>query len=295
MEVWEARQEIVTYSHKVQKYGYVSATDGNLSIRLDERHVLITPSGLEKGEMTVEDPIIVDMEGNKVEGKGKPSSEGKLHLEVYHARPDIDAVIHAHPPVSIAFTVAGLPVDTCLLPEVVVTMGAVPTSSYATPTTEEVPQSIRHLILESDAVMLARHGSLTIGKNLKSAFKILEKIEHSAQIAMYARMLGGPVPFSREELDKLYALRRPWGVEKELPDCTDAGSCSVQQKSPLSAAAAPTGTCALYGNMAASVHNASPAGNGGLNGGGNKMKDLDFETPAEDIARKVREELSKQR
>jgi L-fuculose-phosphate aldolase len=244
--IWEARQEIVKYSHKVQQYGYVSATDGNLSVRLDENRILITPSGLEKGEMTLEAPIIVDMEGNKLEGDGKPSSEGKMHIEVYKLRPDVNAVIHAHPPKCIAFTIAGQPVDTCLLPEVVVTLGAVPTSRYATPTTDEVPDSIREYIMKSDAVMLSRHGSLTVGADLKSAFKILEKMEHSATIAIYARLLGGPVPFSNSELQKLYDLRKPWGVEKSPLDCTDAGSCSVQPKERISEAAIPSNTCATY-------------------------------------------------
>ncbi|MEW5818143.1 MAG: class II aldolase/adducin family protein [Spirochaetota bacterium] len=227
--IWEARKEIVKYSHKVQEYGFVSATDGNLSIKLDERRVLITPSGIPKGEMTLDAPIIVDMEGNKLEGAGKPSSEGKMHLEVYRLRNDVKAVIHAHPPKCIAFTIAGFPLDTCLLPEVVVTIGAIPTSKYATPTTEEVPASIREYIQKNDAVMLARHGSLTIGKDLNTAFKILEKMEHTATIAMYARMLGGPIPFTDEELKKLYALRKAWGVEKELMPCQYGGTCQFLQ------------------------------------------------------------------
>lgn len=224
----EAREQIVTFSHKVQNYGFVSATDGNLSIRLDDRRILITPSGLPKGDMTLDAPIIVDMEGNKLEGAGKPSSEGKMHCEVYRLRSDVNAVIHAHPVKCIAFTVAGVPLDTCLLPEVVVTLGSVPTSRYATPTTDEVPASIKDLITKSDAVMLARHGSLTVGKDLNTAFKILEKMEHTAGIALYARILGGPQPFSSEELQKLYELRGPWGVTKELPSCTGEQGCALQ-------------------------------------------------------------------
>jgi len=214
-----AREEIVKYSHRVQQHGFVSATDGNLSIRLDEERILITPSGLPKGDMTLEDPLLIDMEGNKIEGEGKPSSETRMHLEVYRLRSDVHAVIHAHPPKCIAFTVAGVPLDTCLLPEVVVTIGAVPTSRYATPTTEEVPQSIRDYIKKSNAVMLARHGSLTVGPDLGTAFKILEKMEHSASIAIYAKILGGIQPFTEEELKKLYALRSEWGVKSPALAC----------------------------------------------------------------------------
>jgi L-fuculose-phosphate aldolase len=294
--IWDAREQIVKYSRKVQQYGFVSATDGNLSIRLDDNHILITPSGLEKGEMTVDAPIVVDMEGNKVEGDGKPSSEGKLHLEVYRLRQDINAVIHAHPPKCIAFTIAGLPVDTCILPEVVVTMGAVPTSPYATPTTDEVPESIREFILKSDAVMLSRHGSVTVGRCLASAFKLLEKMEHSATIAMYARMLGGPVPFSKEELDRLYNLRSSWGVEKAPLDCTDAGSCSIQEKQRLSAAAKPANTCATYNydipeyTPPAYQQPANGTNYDGTTADGTSKKtiDADFDQLVDEITRRVR-------
>jgi L-fuculose-phosphate aldolase len=177
--------------------------------------------------MTLEAPVILDMEGNKLEGEGKPSSEGRMHVEVYRLRNDVNAVIHAHPPKCIAFTVAGVPLDTCLLPEVVVTIGSVPTSPYATPTTAEVPRSIHDLIIKSDAVMLSRHGSLTIGKDLPTAFKILEKMEHTATIALYARQLGGPKPFSPEELSKLYDLREKWNVTGPIRKCNTGDTCSL--------------------------------------------------------------------
>jgi len=278
--ILEARQEILKFSHKVQQYGFVTATDGNLSIRLDENRILITPSGLEKGEMTLEAPIVVDMEGNKIEGKGKPSSEGMMHLEVYKLRPDINAVIHAHPPKCIAFTIAGQPVDTCLLPEVVVTLGAIPTSSYATPTTNEVPESIQEYILRSDAVMLSRHGSLTVGKDLKSAFKILEKMEHSATISLYAKLLGGAVPFSKDELEKLYNLRSAWGVKTAPLNCTDAGSCSIQPTERLSEAAIPTNTCKIY--------NYNEPADGGRN---EVFEDVDIKKLVDIIVEKVKKQL----
>jgi L-fuculose-phosphate aldolase len=263
----EARKDIVKYSHKVQQYGFVSATDGNLSVRLDENRVLITPSGVPKGDIELDCPIIVDMDGNKISGAGKPSSEGKLHLEVFRLRSDVNAVIHAHPPKCIAFTIAGIPLDTCLLPEVVVTLGAIPTSPYATPTTEEVPESIRGLITKSDAVMLSRHGSLTVGKDLNGAFKILEKLEHSASIALYAKMLGGPVPFSKEELQKLYDLRKPWGVEKEPLSCETAGSCSLQK-------------------------NSTGSGISSYSSGSDTMVNVDLESLVDTIVEKVKQRLS---
>ena len=281
--IWKAREEIAYWSKKVQEYGFVSVTDGNLSIRLDEERVLITPSGVPKGEVELESPIIIDMEGNKIEGEGRPSSEGKLHLEVYKVRPDVTAVIHAHPPKCIAFTVAGVPIDTCLLPEVVITMGAIPTSPYATPTTDEVPVSIRPHIVKSNAVMMARHGSLTVGKTLRDAFRLLEKMEHCATIALYAKMLGGPVPFSEGELEKLYALRDRGGNGIEPPLCTDGGSCSAQPREKLSEYAEPMGTCSLY-------RNPEEAGYSGMNGGNNTFQ-VDTEQMVDIITRQVKEKL----
>lgn len=293
--IWKKREEMVYWSRKVQEYGYVSATDGNLSMRIDEKRVMITPSGVPKGEMTLDAPIIVDMDGNKVDGDGKPSSEGKLHLEVYRLRPDVNAVIHAHPPKCIAFTVAGIPIDTCLLPEVVVTLGAIPTSKYATPTTDEVPESIRPHIVKSDAVMLARHGSLTVGKCLQGAFKILEKMEHCATIAMYARILGGPVPFTQEELGKLYDLRPSWGVQTEPLSCTDAGSCSIQPKERLSGAAKESGTCSIYGGILDGGSNGNGGGTytggAGSNGGG-RTADIDIERLVDVIVDRVKAKLA---
>ncbi|TFG61113.1 MAG: class II aldolase/adducin family protein [Spirochaetales bacterium] len=272
--VWEARKEIMKWSHKVEQYGFVSATDGNLSVRLADDLVMITPSGLAKGEMTLEAPIIIDMEGKKVEGAGKPSSEQKLHLEVYRARADIRAVIHAHPPKCIAFTIAGIPIETCILPEVVVTIGSVPTSAYATPTTDEVPLSIRDYLKENDAVMLARHGSLTMGACLADAFKILEKMEHSATIAIYAQMLGGIKPFTPEELQKLYNLRPSWGIQKNPSPCEHCGTCTSQTCANRSAAAGAAGMMTY-----SAAANQLPA-------------DLDMASLVDIIVERVREKLA---
>jgi L-fuculose-phosphate aldolase len=147
-------------------------------------------------------------------------------------RPDVNAVIHAHPPICIAYTVAGIPIDTFLLPEVVVTLGSLPTSPYATPTTREVPDSIRDYIQHSDAVMLARHGAVTVGGTLGDAFKILEKMEASARIGLYARLLGGAVPFSPEETAKLLGLRPGWGVERRTASPTDFTSVRLSTSAP---------------------------------------------------------------
>jgi L-fuculose-phosphate aldolase len=220
----QARKDIVYYSHKTHAAGLVTATDGNLSVRLDDQHVLITPSGLRKEDMHIDAPIVIDMEGNLVAGDRKPSTEYKVHLEAYQQRPDVKAVIHAHPPKAIAFTIAGAPLDTCMLPEVVVTMGDVPIAPYAAPSTDALPESMRDLIAKSDALMLARHGSVTVGPCLSEAFKRLEKLEHNAEIMIYARMLGGAQPFSENQLQELQGLRGFYGINTQQIACAAPGA-----------------------------------------------------------------------
>ncbi|MDA3948528.1 MAG: class II aldolase/adducin family protein [Spirochaeta sp.] len=220
----QARKDIVYYSHKTHAAGLVSATDGNLSVRLDEDHVLITPSSLRKEDMFIEAPIVINMQGELVVGERKPSTEHKVHLEAYRQRPDIGAVIHAHPPKAIAFTIAEVSLDTCMLPEVVVTLGNVPVAPYAAPSTEALPESMRELIRQADVLMLARHGSVTVGPDLSDAFKKLEKLEHNAAIMIYARILGGPKPFSNQQLEELQGLRGFYGIKTQQIACAAPGA-----------------------------------------------------------------------
>ena len=226
----EARKDIVLYSHKLQAHGLVGGTDGNLSVRLWEDRVLITPSGLRKEDMTLDAPIVIDMEGNSIGTDRRPSTEHKIHLESYRQRSDLRSVIHAHPPKAIAFTLAEQPLDTCLLPEFLLNLGKVPIANYATPSTDDLPRSMSHLILESDTIMLARHGSLTAGKNLSDAFKRLESLEHSAEILIYTRILGGAKPFSADEINKLHGLREFYGINSKTVACTTPPSEQEQTK-----------------------------------------------------------------
>lgn len=221
----EARKQIVYYSKKVHAEGLVSATDGNLSVRLDEHHVLITPSSLRKEDMYIEAPIVIDMNGEPVNDTRRPSTEHKVHLEAYKQRPDVMAVIHAHPPKAIAFTIAEAPLDTCVLPEVVVTLGNVPIAPYAAPSTDALPASMRELIRHTDVLMLARHGSVTVGPDLGDAFKKLEKLEHNAEILIWARILGGAKPFSGAQITELQGLRDFYGIKTVQVACANSNSC----------------------------------------------------------------------
>lgn len=261
----EARRQIVHYSHKVHAGGYVSATDGNLSVRLDADHVLITPSSLRKEDMTVDAPLVINMDGEPVADTRRPSTEHKVHLEAYRQRPDVQAVIHAHPPKAIAFTIANAPLDTCVLPEVVVTLGEVPIAPYAAPSTEALPESMRDLIRGSDALMLARHGSVTVGTDLSDAFKKLEKLEHNAEILIWARILGGATPFSGDQLSELQGLREFYGIRTRQVACaagagpaaagaTGADGASNSASRPAAGAASvPTGTASAAASTAHTV------------------------------------------
>jgi L-fuculose-phosphate aldolase len=202
------RQELMWICRRLEEKGLIAATDGNVSCRIGEDQLLITPSGKSKGELQPEDFLVVDLRGETVSGAGKPSSEIRMHLLVYQERPEIRAVVHAHPPLLTAFTLAGIPFMAEALPEVWMTIGPVPTAPYATPTTQEVPDSIIPFVKSHQAILLERHGTLTLGKTAKEAYMRLEKLEHAAHTLLYARLLSSqsPTPLSTSALSKLEQL-----------------------------------------------------------------------------------------
>jgi L-fuculose-phosphate aldolase len=192
--------------------GYVAASDGNLSARLATDRLLVTSSGCSKGFLSADELLVLDMEGIPTATHRRrglhPSSEIQMHLEVYRQRPDVQAVIHAHPPLAIACSIAGMSLARCVLPEVIVSLGGIPTTEYATPSTEEVPESIRAAIQDYDAMVLAHHGSLTVGRTMWEAYMRLEKVEHTAQITLAAHQLGRVDTLSAGDVEKLVEMRR---------------------------------------------------------------------------------------
>lgn len=199
------RKDLIEICRKIESKGFIAATDGNVSCRAGRDRLLITPSGQCKGELEPDDLLLVDLNGDLLSGRGKPSTEIRMHLLVYRKRPDIGAVVHAHPPLLTAFTLAAIPFASDSLPEVWLTIGPVPTAPYATPSTDEVPQSITPFLEHHQAILLERHGSLTLGKDLKEAYLRLEKLEHAAHTLYYAHLLGQrpPAPLSANDLTKL--------------------------------------------------------------------------------------------
>jgi len=202
------REEIVEAGRRLYKKGFVAANDGNVSVRLDGGRILITPSGVCKGDMDPGMMVVVDGDGKVLSGRLRPSSEMKMHLAVYRIRDDVRAIVHAHPPKATAFAVAGLPLDKLTLPEVVFSLGSVAFSEYGTPSTKQVPEAVVRVIGDAGAVLLANHGALTVGAGVMDAYFRMETLEHFAAITLYARLLGGERELSPKEEGELIRIRR---------------------------------------------------------------------------------------
>ena len=217
----QLRADIVEVGRRMYARGYTASNDGNISVRLDDSRLLMTPKSVCKGFMDPAMMCITDLDGKKLAGDRDPSSEMQMHLEVYRQRPDARAVVHAHPPTATAFAVAGIPLDRAVLAEVVTTLGSVPIAEYATPSTKELPEAVRKYVKAHDGMLLANHGALTLGADLFSAYFKMETIEHFARISFVARMLGGERLLSKDEVLRLQGLRGMYGISSPAPICAD--------------------------------------------------------------------------
>lgn len=200
------RYELTEICHKVYENGFVSAYDGNLSARIESDKLLITPSGKCKGEVQESDLLVIDMEGNLLEGSGKVSTEALIHLLAYKKRADVNSVIHCHPVYSTAFATLGEGFTRPVFPEVILALGKVPLCKYGTPSTEELPGSMLPFIDYSWAFLLENHGAVTLGKTIKGAYFRMEKLEHSAHTLFAARMLGREKTIPLLKLKELYSI-----------------------------------------------------------------------------------------
>ena len=217
----QARADIVEVGRRLWERGYVASNDGNISVRLDETRLMTTPKSVSKGFMTPDMMVVTDLEGRKISGQRDPSSELKMHLEVYRNRPDARAVVHAHPPTATGFAVAGIPLDRAVLAEVITTLGSIPIAEYATPSTEELPAAVRKYVKAHDGLLLANHGALALAGDVMSAYYRMETIEHFAKISLVARTLGRENILSRDEVERLQGLRGMYGIASPAPICTD--------------------------------------------------------------------------
>jgi L-fuculose-phosphate aldolase len=225
---------LIEVCHRLYAKGYVTATDGNVSVRLENGNFLTTRTSINKGMATADDLVEVDGDGKPLASGLRPSTEIGMHLFIYAQRPDVNAVVHAHPTYATGFATARQPLSECIFPEVIVGFGAIPLAHYATPSTEEVAQSLGPYVKNADAILLTNHGVVTYGNGLMDAYFKMEKVEHAAHITFVARMLGGEKLLSAEEIEKLRAVsQKSYG--KDFTDkiaCVPNAPDHIQESSP---------------------------------------------------------------
>jgi len=201
------REEIVRYGRMLHERGFVAAMDGNLSVRLKGDRALVTPTCLSKGSMKPADMVIVDMDGQRVAGHRHVTSEIGMHMLIYRLRPDVQAIVHAHPPTATGFAAAGMPLTEPLVCEVVMGLGSIPLATYGTPGTSELAQTLEPYVPNYDAILMSNHGVVVYGDTLEHAYMKMETVEHFAQIALVTHLLGRQQPLKQVEIEKLLLAR----------------------------------------------------------------------------------------
>lgn len=222
MNEQQARQAIIEVGKLLYERSYVVSSDGNVSVRLDDGRILATPTMTCKGRMTDEMLAVTDLDG-KALNDCKASSELAMHLLVYRERPDVQSVVHAHPPHGTAFAVAGLAIDQPILSEVILTLGCVPLTGYGTPSTDELTKEMQPFVKHHNALLMANHGAVAYGADIWQAFDRLETLEHTAKIAILAKTLGGAKDLPSDAIEKLVNIREKAGYLTESARCQACG------------------------------------------------------------------------
>lgn len=227
------RLEIVRFCHLTYEKSLLASTDGNLSARLSDGNILCTATMTNKGLIKPEELVVIDASGKRVRGDRKPSSEMAMHLLIYEMRPDVHAVVHAHPPCATAYAAAGIPLNKALISEVVLALGCIPLAEYGTPGTSELSDEIRPFIKSFDALLMANHGVVTYGANIEEAFNRMDTVEHFAKISMYTRILGQERLLTSDDVEKLWVQRQKYyglddleGAKPKDPMCPITGGPS---------------------------------------------------------------------
>ena len=211
-----SKKKLVEICHKVYDKGFVAAYDGNISTRTKNGTILITRSGICKGEVTDKDIVEIDLKGKVLSGKGKISTEHKIHLYAYKKRSEVNAVVHCHPVYSTVFALLGEGLNDHYLPEVFLTLGKIPLCKYATPSTDQVPESLEPYINFAWAMLLQNHGAVTLGKTLDEAYFKMEKLEQAAKIIYLSKLLGKPRKLSKQKIDAILKIsEKTYGI---IPD-----------------------------------------------------------------------------
>ncbi|MBQ6829768.1 MAG: class II aldolase/adducin family protein [Clostridia bacterium] len=216
---YEIKKQICEIGRRIYDKGMVAANDGNISVKLNDNEFLCTPTGVSKGFMTPEFICKVDKDGKVIQANAgyKPSSEIKMHMRVYKERPDVNAVVHAHPIYATSFAIAGIPLTQPIMPEAVISLGCVPIAEYGTPSTEEIPDAVSKYLQSFDAVLLENHGALSFSDSLQNAYYKMESLEFYAQLLFISKQLGGPKELSESQVQRLYEIRRQFGMKGKHP------------------------------------------------------------------------------
>ncbi len=216
---FEIKKQICDIGKRIYDRGMVASNDGNISVKLNDNEFLCTPTGVSKGFMTPEYICKVDRNGKVIQANGafKPSSEIKMHMRVYKERPDVNAVVHAHPMYATGFAIAGIPLTQPIMPEAVIALGCVPIAAYGTPSTEEIPDAVSEHLQHFDAVLLENHGALSFSDSLLSAYHKMESVEFYAKLLYISKQLGGPKELSEAQVQRLYEIRRQFGMTGKHP------------------------------------------------------------------------------
>ncbi len=222
---WKLKQEMCEIGRRLYEHGMVVATDGNVSARLDNDRVLCTPTGHCKGMLKPEDLCTIDLSGKQRSGSKKATSEVLLHLAVYKEREDVQAVVHAHPPHVTAFAITRTPIPKCVLPEVEILLGPVPTADYATPGTREFADTIIPHIHQANIIVLANHGTISYGKTLEEAYQRTELLDAYCRILIYSRLLGPVKGFSDAEARALLDIKQRLGIDDPRLHCANCDLC----------------------------------------------------------------------
>jgi len=218
------RNEIVLFGGMLHGAGFVAGMDGNLSVRVGENRLLVTPTSMCKGMMRPSDIVVVDLEGRKLEGRREVSSEIAMHLLIYKLRPDVRGIVHAHPPTATGFAASGLALNRPLVCELIVGLGCVPLAKYGTPGTPELSEALAPLVPQYDAILMANHGVVAYGEDLHRAYMKMETVEHFARISLVAHVLGNEQLLNEQDVAKLMVARVKYaGARSAAPMPLDFG------------------------------------------------------------------------
>jgi len=233
---WQMKKELCEIGDRIWRKGFCAGNEGNHSVRIGEDRVLITPSGISKGMLTPDMIITCDLDGDVVSGPAqyKPSSERKVHNAIYKHRPDVKAVIHSHPPHATAFAIANIPLPEGIHPEAEVFLGRVPTAEYATPSTDDLPDSIIPLIgPETNTVLMGNHGSVSFDKDLIGAYYKLEILDAYCKVLILTKQIGRANVLNAQQMNELLQVKAKFGIDDPRAACAADGCVGTEQNAPF--------------------------------------------------------------